>query len=253
MNSASFVDRGKGGAADPPSSLEGNRRIRCTSCALARFCLPKGLSKPEIDTLDGLITRSRPLRRDEHLFGMNDSCHHLYAVRSGAIKTSAVSPNGKERIVGFHLPGELVGLDALDDGRHSCTAIAVEPTTLCQFPFRKLQELSAAHARINAQFHRLIGESIAQSYEMLLLLGKKSAEERVAAFLLNLSARCARRGFSPLELNLSMSRRDISNYLGLALGTVSRLLGDLQDKKVLAVRKRWVRILDMDYLQAIVA
>lgn len=224
------------------------RVVSCANCALAQLCLPKGLAALELEKLDTLITRRRPLNRHEHLFDVNDPCHWLYAVRSGAIKTTLVSVNGEERVIGLHLPGELVGLDALNNGYHSCTAIALEPTTLCHFPFRSLQEMSALGAKIHLQIHRLIGEGIAQTNEMLMLLGKNSAEQRLANFLLNLSARCVRRGFSPFEFSLSMSRHDIANFLGLALGTVSRLLGDLQERGVLTVQKRWVQILDMEYL-----
>ena len=155
-------------------------------------------------------------------------------------------------MIGLHLPGELVGLDALDNGYHFCTAIALESTTLCQLPYSSLQQTLEGHSTLNAQIHRLIGEGIRQANEMLLLLGKRSAEERLANFLLNLSSRCVRRGFSPLEFSLSMSRHDIANFLGLALGTVSRLLGELQEKRVLIVEKRWVRVLDMEYLFSVV-
>lgn len=183
---------------------------------------------------------------------MDDPCQCLYAVRSGAIKTSLVTAKGAERIIGLHLPGELVGLDALDNGYHSCTAIALESTTLCQLPYRSLHDNATVHSKIHKQIQRLIGESLTQAHETLLLLGRKSAEERLANFLLNLSARCVRRGFSPSEFSLCMSRHDIANFLGLALGTVSRLLGELQEKKVLIVQKRRVQVLDMDYLCSVV-
>lgn len=229
-----------------------NRVVSCANCALAQLCLARDLPESDLSKLDTLITRRRPLKRHQHLFDMDDPCRWLYAVRSGAIKTSWFSRSGEERVIGLHLPGELVGLDAFDNGCHSCTAIALESSSLCQLPYGSLQETLEIHSKLNVQIHRLIGEGIRQTNEMLLLLGRKSAEQRLANFLLNLSSRCVRRGFSPLEFNLSMSRHDIANFLGLALGTVSRLLGELQEKKVLIVEKRRIRVLNMDYLWAAV-
>jgi len=219
---------------------------------LARLCLPKGLGDAEVEALDGIMRRSRSLRRAEHLFDAGERCRTLYAVRSGALKTFVTSANGDERIVGFHLPGELVGMDALDDGRHSCTAAAIGAASVCRLPFDRLGEVAASYPRINEQLLRLCGEALTQAHELLVLLGKRSAVERMASFLLNLSGRLKRRGFSHREFSLGMTRQDIGNYLGLALGTVCRLLNELEANGVLSVRRRFIRIHDIGYLRSLV-
>lgn len=226
--------------------------VSCERCSLARLCLPKGLGNAEVEALDGIMRRSRTLRRAEHLFDAGERCRTVYAVRSGALKSCVTSANGDERIVGFHLPGELVGMDALDDGRHSCTAIAIGSASVCQLPFDRLREVGASYPRINEQLLRLCGEALTQTHEMLVLLGKRSAVERMASFLLNLSARLHRRGFSRREFSLGMTRHDIGNYLGLALGTVCRLLNELEASGVLSVRRRFIRIHDIDRLRTLV-
>jgi len=227
-------------------------KVSCRNCSLAGLCLPRGLSADELDKLDNVIKRRAPLRRHERLFGVGEKCRFLYAVRSGAVKSWVTSANGDERIIGFHLPGELIGMDALDDGHHSSTAAALETTSVCRVPFATLGTLAAAYPGINAQVQRLLGEVLSQANELLVLLGKRSAAQRMASFLLNLSGRLKRRGLSHREFSLTMTRHDIGNYLGLALGTVCRLLAELQEDGVLSVRRRYIHIHDIDYLRAVV-
>lgn len=226
--------------------------VSCRDCSLARLCLPADLNAIEVEQLNGLIRRRRPLRRGECLLKRGDAFRCLYAVRSGAIKACMTSADGDERILGFYLPGDLVGLGALGSGRHSCSAVALGITSVCEVPFDPLIKLGATCPRLYQQIHRLIGEAIAQDHASLFLLGSRSAEERLASFLLSLSSRFRRRGFSDREFNLSMTRSEIGNYLGLALGTVSRLLRALNERNVLKVRARYIRINDIDYLRALV-
>ena len=228
------------------------QNVTCQNCSLAGLCLAKGRPVEELDELDRIIKRRAPLHRYERLFGAGDKCRFLYAVRSGAVKSWITSANGDERIIGFHLPGELVGVDALDDGHHSCTAAALETTSLCRVPFDALSGLATAFPGINAQVQRLLGETLTQANDLLVLLGKKSALERMASFLLNLSGRLKRRGFSHREFSLTMTRNDVGNHLGLALGTVCRLLAELQDNGALSVRRRYIHIHDLDYLRAVI-
>jgi CRP/FNR family transcriptional regulator len=227
-------------------------KVSCQNCSLADLCLPRGLPPEQLAELDSIIKRRAPLPHRECLFSAGEKCRFLYAVRSGAVKSWVTSPNGDERIIGFHLPGELVGVDALDDGHHSCTAAALESTSVCRVPLEALNALASTYPNINAQVQRLFGEVLTQANELLVLLGKKSAAERMASFLLNLSGRLERRGFSHREFSLTMTRHDIGNYLGLALGTVCRLLAELQEAGVLSVRRRYIHIHDVDSLRAIV-
>jgi CRP/FNR family transcriptional regulator len=227
-------------------------KVSCQNCSLADLCLPRGLPPNELDELDNIIKRHAPLPRHQCLFNAGEKCRFLYAVRSGAVKSWATSANGDERIIGFHLPGELVGVDALGDGQHSCTAAALESTSVCRVPLAALNMLASTYPDINAQVQRLLGEVLTQANELLVLLGKRSAAERMASFLLNLSGRLERRGFSHREFSLTMTRQDVGNYLGLALGTVCRLLAELQEAGVLSVRRRYIHIHDVDSLRAIV-
>lgn len=238
-----------GGARIFPISRQ---KVSCQDCSLVELCLARGLPMEEIDALDKIVTRCAPLCRYERLFCVGDECRFLYAVRSGAVKSWVTSANGDERIVGFHLPGELVGVDGLDDGYHSCTAAALETTTLCRLPFEALNYLAVVSPRINAQVQRLLGEALTRANELVALLGRKSALERMASFLLNLSDRLKQRGFSHREFSVTMTRNDIGNYLGLALGTVCRLLAELQENGALSVRRRYIHIHDIEYLRALV-
>lgn len=226
-------------------------KLSCRSCSLSELCLPRGLSESELEDLERMMKQGRPIRRGEPLFRVGDPFHSLFAVRSGSIKVHLPTVNGEEQIVGFHLPGELLGLDAMGHEVHTCTAIALETSSVCELPYRQMQDLCHQFTGLNEQFLNLISKEINGEHEMLLMLGKKNAEVRLATFLLNLSARFKARGFSEREFNLSMSRHDIANYLGLAVETVSRLFTRFHEENVLEVQRRLVMIRDLDQLRAI--
>ena len=227
-----------------------NLKVSCHACTLAELCLPRGLDETEIERLDGIVERHRPLPRGEHLFRMGDSFRSLYAMRSGSIKTYTSTEDGNEQILGFHLPGELLGLDGLEKESHACAAVALESAAVCELPFTRLEELCRILPGLQRQMMRLIGKEVVTEHAMLLLLGKKNAEERLASLLLSLSARFKQRGFSEREFNLSMSRQDIANYLGLTVETVSRLFTRFQGDDLLSVQRRHIRIQDMDRLRS---
>jgi len=206
----------------------------------------------ELQQLDNLMQQRQPrqpLRRKEHLFESGDTLNSLYAIRSGCIKTVLPSETGDEQVLGFHLPGELIGLDALEHDRHTCTAIALTDTHLCQLPFNHLEQICGQIPALHHQIQRLIGRKIGQDHAMMLLLGKKSAEERLLTFLLSLSSRFQQRGFSAHVFNLNMSRHDIGNYLGLAVETISRLLKRFQAEELITVQHRNVELHDLDQLK----
>lgn len=223
--------------------------ISCKNCCLAEFCLPTGLTATELDKLVTIITRSPSLPRGKHLFELGDPITSLYAVRSGSVKVYIRTDFGEEQVLGFILPGEFLGFDGIEGEHHTCAAITLETTTVCELPYDSLEELCHVAPGIDSHLHRLIGKEITVDHEMLVLLGKKSAEERLATFLLSLSARFKRRGFSEREFNLSMSRHDISNHLGVAVETVSRLFARFQEDGLLRVNRRYVQILDITRLR----
>ncbi len=226
-------------------------KTTCQACSLSELCLPRSLDDSEMVRLDDIVQRKRPIKKGEFLFQVGQPFRSLYAVRSGSVKVFLPTPSGEEQIVGFHMPGELLGLDAMEHDTHSCSAVALETTTVCELPYQNMQELCHQIPGLNHQFMSLVSKEIGSEHEMLLMLGKKMADVRLAAFLLNLSCRFRTRGFSPNEFNLSMSRHDIANYLGLAVETVSRLFTRFQEDGILEVHRRLVTIRDMSKLVAL--
>lgn len=226
-------------------------KVACRDCSLFQLCLPVGIDKVELAELDKIIKRRRPIQRGDHLFVTGDAFRSLYAVRSGSLKTYTLTEDGREQVTGFFLPGEIVGLDAIGEGRHTCSARALETTSVCEIPFDELETLGEHLPSLPKQLLRIMSKEMHHDQLLLMLLGKRAADERLAAFLLSLSQRFGQRGYSAAEFNLSMSRNDIANYLGLAVETVSRLFSRLQEDGSLAARSRNVRLLDIDRLRAL--
>lgn len=225
-------------------------KVACKDCNLFQLCLPVGIDARELEELDNIIKRRRPVKRGEHLFQVGDAFQAIYAVRSGSIKTYSPTEDGHEQVTGFHLPGELLGLDAINLQHHPCAAKALETTSVCEIPFDRLEELSARLPSLQHQLLRIMSKEILHDQSLLMLLAKRSAEERLAALLLSLSSRYQQRGFSPTDFYLSMSRNDIGNYLGLAVETVSRLFTRFQDEGLLNVQRKHVCITDLPRLRA---
>jgi CRP/FNR family transcriptional regulator len=227
-------------------------RVACKNCTLATLCLPMGLTPEDVERLDTIVKRSRPLHRGDYLFRSGERFRSLHVVKTGSVKTYSPSEEGGEQVLGFHLPGEIIGLDAIDKEVHVCSARVLETSAICEVPFHRLEELSSSIPSLQHQIYRLLSKEISQDTEMLLLLGKKSAEERLAAFLLSMSRRLRKRGLCATDFFLSMSRHEIGNYLGLAVETVSRLFTRFQDEGLLRVDRKHVELLDLDTLEAIV-
>ncbi len=234
----------------PEANFCGKYRISCSACSLKELCLPRGLSAENIIQLESVIKRRRPVNKGEYIYHMDDPCHSLFTVRSGSVKSLVLDNNGVEQVVGFHLPGELFGLDGLETDIHSCSAIALEPASVCELPLEQIDKLYSSIPGLGYQINRLIGQEVASDHEMLMLLGKKDARKRLSNFLINLSKRFRERGFSEKEFNLSMSRKDVGNYLGLALETVSRQLSSFQELGVITVKRRQIIVHDMERLKA---
>lgn len=224
-------------------------QISCRNCCMANVCLPLGLSAIELDQLMKIIARHSPISRGEHLFEAGDKHKSLYAVRSGSIKVYIPTESGEEQVHRFILPGELLGFDAIEGEKHTCAAVALETTSVCELPYRHLEKLCHSFQGLDHEIHRLFGKEISNEYELLQLLAKKSAEVRLATFLLDLSDRLKKRGFSEREFNLSMSRHDISNYLGLAVETVSRLFARFQADGLLMVKRRNIQLMNITKLK----
>ena len=245
VNSVAVVDRCHD-TARPPSPA-------CASCNLRELCLPVALSPSELDRLDALVATRRAVQRGETLFRRGDAFASIHAVRSGFFKTTVSTPDGRDQVTGFQMTGELLGLDGIGDGVHACDAVALEDSQVCVVPFARLEGLSHEFASLQRQFHRVMSREIVRDHGVMLLLSGLSADERVAAFLLDLARRLEARGFSPSVFVLRMTRAEIGAYLGLKLETVSRSFSRLHERGVLEVRQREVRIVDADALRALVA
>jgi len=228
-------------------------RVACKNCTLATLCLPMGLTTDDVERLDGIIKRTRPLHRGDYLFRNGERFRSLYVVKTGSVKTYAPSEEGGEQVLGFHLPGEIIGLDAIEKETHACSAKVLETSAICEIPFARLEELSSSIPSLQHQMYRLLSKEIGHDTEMLLLLGKKSAEERLASFLLSMSRRLRKRGLCPTDFYLSMSRHEIGNYLGLAVETVSRLFTRFQDEGLLKVDRKHIELIKLGTLEGIVA
>ncbi|KRW59976.1 fumarate/nitrate reduction transcriptional regulator Fnr [Pseudomonas sp. TTU2014-080ASC] len=221
-----------------------SHQAHCKDCSLATLCLPLSLNLEDMDALDEIVKRGRPLKKGEFLFRQGDAFNSVFAVRAGALKTFSLSDAGDEQITGFHLPSELVGLSAMDSEIYPVSAVALETTSVCEIPFERLDELALQLPMLRRQLMRIMSREIRDDQQMMLLLSKKTADERIATFLVNLSARFRARGFSANQFRLSMSRNEIGNYLGLAVETVSRVFTRFQQNKLLEAEGKEVRILD---------
>ncbi len=227
--------------------------IHCHDCAMSELCIPFTLSTQELDQLDSIIERKKPVHKGDTLFEAGQNLDSLYAIRSGTIKSYTLTKEGEEQITGFHLPGDIIGFDAIGQGNHVSFAQALETAMVCEIPFDTLDSLSGTMPRLRQQIMRLMSSEIKGDQDMLLLLSKKTAEERLASFLMNLSNRFGARGFSPKEFRLTMTRGDIGNYLGLTVETISRLLGRFQKAGFIQVSGKFITVVDLESLSKVAA
>ncbi|SEO45684.1 fumarate/nitrate reduction transcriptional regulator Fnr [Aquisalimonas asiatica] len=229
------------------------RQIReaCRTCSLSDLCLPVALETEDVDALDGIVERRKPLARGDVLYRSGRPFGAIYAVRTGALKSMTISEDGEEQITAFHLPGELLGLDAISFGEHPSTASALETTSICEIPFEELETLSADIPGLNRQLLRIMSKEIFNEQEMLHALARRTAEQRLAILLTSLSDRFARRGLSSIRFRLPMSRHELSNYLGLAPETTSRLFRRFVDNGWITADGREISLIDFDALKAV--
>jgi len=225
--------------------------VNCADCRLASICLPISLQIDDIEKLDEIVQRGRPVQRGDRIYHAGESFHAVFALRSGAVKTVCVTHDGQEQITGFYLPGEIFGMDGLASNNHTNSAIVLETSAICEIPFSRLEELSSQVPSLQRRFFQLMSKEIAQEQQLITLLSKNSADERIASLLLSISTRNHNRGLSAREFHLTMSRSDIGNYLGLTIETVSRVLSRLHKQGVIALDKKHVIINDLDALKSV--
>jgi CRP/FNR family transcriptional regulator len=223
----------------------GTLRRGCAQCSLQQLCLPAGIGARDLMHLDQIVRRRRPMERGERLFRFDAPLTAVYVARDGAFKTVSLDESGEEHVVGFHLPGELVGLDALGTGFHRCEAVALTTANVCEVPFEDLAKVAAQLPSLQHQLMRVIGQSVDRDQDHMGMLVRRQANERIALFLHGLGERLRHIGQSSTDFKLPMSREDIASFLGLALETVSRGFSRLQDDGVISVYGRRVQVVDI--------
>ena len=216
------------------------------------LCLPVGLSETDLEELEALLGNRTKLKKGDALFHNGAPFTALYAVKLGTLKTTVLSDDGREQVAGYHMAGDLLGLDGMGEDRHGCEAIALEDSELCVLPFTRIEELARHVPALQHNLHKFLSREIERDHRVMLLLGSMRAEERLAAFLLNLSERYRARGYSSTEFVLRMTREEIGSYLGLKLETVSRLFSKFQEEGLVMVAGRSVKIIDMPILKQLV-
>ncbi len=227
-------------------------KVACSSCNLRELCLPMGLNADEMVKLDRVISTRKRIKRGAALFNVGDKFTALYAVRSGFFKTCVTTVDGRDQVTGFQMTGEIIGMDGIVSDHHSCDAVALEDAEVCIMPFDQVEALSREFTTLQHHVHKILSREIVRDHSVMLLLGSMRAEERLAAFLLNLVQRLHARGFSQSEFVLRMTREEIGSYLGMKLETVSRTFSKFAEDDIIDVKQRHVQIKNVDALRQIV-
>jgi CRP/FNR family transcriptional regulator len=227
-------------------------KVACSNCNLRELCMPLGLNESEMERVDEVVATRRKVARGDNLFRNGDKFNSLFAIRTGFFKTRISAEDGRDQVTGFQMAGEIIGLDGIVSDHHTCDAVALEDAEVCVMPFDRIEELSREITSLQRHVHKIMSREIVRENGVMLLLGSMRAEERLAAFLLNLVQRLHARGFSQSELVLRMTREEIGSYLGLKLETVSRTFSKFVEEGIVEVKQRHVRILNADGLKLIV-
>ncbi len=227
-------------------------KVACSNCNLRELCMPVGLSDSDMQRIDDIVATRRKVKRGTPLFRNGERFTSLYAIRTGLFKTCVATEDGRDQVTGFQMAGEIIGLDGIVNDQHTCDAVALEDAEVCVMPFERIEDLSREVTSLQHHVHKIMSREIVREHGVMLLLGSMRAEERLAAFLLNLVQRLHARGFSQSELILRMTRDEIGSYLGLKLETVSRTFSKFVDEQLVEVKQRYVRILNAEGLRLIV-
>ena len=226
-------------------------KVACSNCNLRELCMPVGFDNQDMKKLDEVVAKRHQVKQGQMLFANGDAFTSLYAIRTGFFKTCISNEDGREQVTGFQMAGEIIGLDGIVSDHHSCNAVALEDAEVCVMPFANVEELSREFPVLQRHVHKIMSREIVRENGMMMMLGNMRAEERLAAFLLNLVQRLHARGFSQSELILRMTREEIGSYLGLKLETISRTFSKFSEDGIIEVKQRYVKILNPDALKKI--
>ncbi len=228
-------------------------KAACANCNVREICQPAGLTQPELDQLDTLVNIRKKVKRGDALYRAGEAFDAVFAVRSGFFKSRVTYEDGRDQVTGFSMAGEILGMDGIGQGTHHCDAVALEDSEVCSIPYARLEELSREISSLQRHFHQIMSREIVRESGVMMLLGGMRAEERIAAFLLNMSQRLSARGYSPIEFHLRMTREEIGSYLGLKLETVSRAFSKFHKDGLIEIEQKFVRIKNIDGLKKIYA
>lgn len=221
---------------------------KCSVCVLGQLCLPVGLKISDLVKIDTLVKERVHLKKGESLYRHNDPLKALFSVRFGTLKTEHGLQDGRAQVIGFHLPGEILGLDGIGEGFYQSEAIALEESEVCIIRYEAFEALTHEIPDLQNQFHRIMSRELTQDQRHLLSLGTMRAEERLATFLLNFSKRLEARGYLNHEFELRMSRTEIGSYLGMQIETVSRMFTRFAASGLILIHQRHIKLIDMDGL-----
>ncbi|MGB8339319.1 MAG: fumarate/nitrate reduction transcriptional regulator Fnr [Burkholderiales bacterium] len=235
-----------------PLPVHAGTKSKCTDCLMHQTCVPKGLSVVEWQQLEGLITTHKRIARGESLYRDGEKFDYLYAIRSGFFKTSVLIEDGRDQVTAFHMAGDVLGIDGIGSGVHTCDAVVLEDAEVCVISFQQYERLSGKIVSMRQHLYKMMSREIVRDYSMMMLLGTMRAEERLATFLLDLSERFTSRGYSPKEFILRMTREEIGSYLGLKLETVSRMFSKFQNDGLVSAQQKHIQILDADKLRQVI-
>lgn len=227
-------------------------KVACSNCNLRELCMPMGLSEQDLERIDQLVAARKKIKKGDFLFHSGAPFKSIYAIRTGFFKTSVTTEDGRDQVSGFQMAGEIIGLDGIVNDHHACDAIALEDAEVCVMPFEKIEQLSLEVKSLQHHVHKMMSREIVRENSVILLLGSMKAEERLAAFLLNLVQRLHARGFSQSELVLRMTREEIGSFLGLKLETVSRAFSKFAEEGIIDVKQRNLKIMKPEALKQIV-
>jgi len=244
--------RAAGGTASAPVISLRDLKVHCSTCSMRELCLPVGLNADEMKQVDALIGSRTKLKKTDTLYRAGEPFTALFAIRLGSLKTTVLAEDGREQVSGYHMLGDIIGLDGIGTDRHGCQAIALEDTEVCVLPFERLEDLSRALPQLQQNLHQFLAREISRDHSVMLLLGSMRAEERLAVFLLSLADRYRSRGYSSTQFVLRMTREEIGSHLGLKLETVSRLFSRFHDEGMIQVQGRAVKLLDTAALKTLV-
>lgn len=257
FNEITFADAMASAPCVPASPCVDNTTFQaqsaqhCASCSMRSACMPQTLNDQELTRFDSIVSATRFVKRGDSLYRANDTFLSIYAIRAGSFKTVVMHRDGREQVTGFHLAGEVLGLDGVCTERHSSDAIAIEDSSVCIIPYALLESMCVESKRLQQQVLRMMSGEIVRESSLMMLLGTMSAEQRVAAFLLNLSSRMKARGYSPAEFNLRMTREEMGNFLGMKLETVSRMFSKFQRDGLVQTHGKKIRIVNLDALERV--